>query len=116
MDKKFKKIRDNNPEKQCFEFAFSVTSTDEVLEMFKNFNQYYFEIREYIKLKKGDLVAFAPTPNGNVCHAGIIERLNKNIKNVIIRSTFFGLEGLYEHKLNDTPAQFGRYFRIYRRK
>ena len=116
LNKKFKKVGESSPEKQCFELAFSVTSTEEVLDMFKNFTQYYFEIREHIKIKKGDLVAFAFTEAGNVCHAGIVEKLNKNIKNIIIRSTFYGVEGLYEHKLDDTPAQFGRYFRVFRRK
>jgi len=114
MDKKFKLIKDTNPEDECYYFAFSVNSREEVLDIFSNFLDLYFEIRT--NPKKGDLVLFFSDFPIQIKHACIIWKTNKNFLNTIVRAQFLGQNGLFEFKINDTPDVYGRNCSIWRRK
>ena len=113
MDKKFKKIKDSSPKNQCYCFAFGVPN-EELEYIFSVFHFIYFPVLKNPQV--GDIVLFSKLPNSNISHSAVIYKPNDNLQDIICHCTFLGQSGIFEMKLSDTPVEFGRICKIYRRK
>jgi hypothetical protein len=75
---------------------------------------YLLEHYKQIKLKnicKGDIIAFSD--DCNFLHFAKVFKTGKDITDIVIRAKF-GHCGIYEHRLINTPSDFGDRFIIFR--
>lgn len=94
---------ENGKMEYCFNYALqdkkinALEDSCEILDL-------EFKIIPFKDIRKGDIVEFRD--NYDTLHFGRVWIKRKSIADTIIRSKF-GLLGIYEHKLKDTPSCYG---------
>ena len=95
----------------CFNYALKTSK----LLFCEDTAEYLFDNYKKISLKNlqvKDVIAFAD--DCNFLHFAVVFKTGKTVNDIIVRSKF-GHLNIYEHKLIDTPINFGDRFIIFRK-
>jgi len=91
------KIKETNPNSQCYLFSLG----KDYLQRFNDFLSYYENVLPS-QIQQGNLVLWHKE-NKSVTHSAIVEKTAPTIKEITVRSTFYGINGLYEYKIKENP-------------
>lgn len=116
--KNIKKAKPNNMDEWvCFNYALDIYDDDLYSqEAFNIVKKNYIQIP--LKLaNKGDLIVYLDEDDDDTfaVHYGIIQKANKTLNSVIIRSKW-GIYGVYETNIYDVPNLYGNKITIWRKK